>query len=208
MNFYAFFFVKCFWLFAGGVSWATATTTTATAANCCDWFAKVAETRPLYQRGSLSLRSLSFCSRALSLSLTAFRSALSLPPHLSFSLFASCFVLCKLLATLFECLVVSAFKTFQFAVALSLYALTLTRTVLSHSFSLSVSLSVSLQSLLSFCKNGCLCCACSLSVGVVVVVAVGRNTVELEQQFAAIWIWRDKKISQLVLWPIYDKRLC
>lgn len=51
----------------------------------------------------------------------------------------------------------------------------------SHSFSLSVCL----QSLLSFCKNGCLCCACSLSVGVVV-VAVGRNTVELEQQFAAI----------------------
>lgn len=160
MNFYAFFFVKCFWLFAGGVSWATAATTTATAANCCDWFAKSAETRPHYQRGSLSLRSLSVDAR--SLSLTALRSALSPSPHLS--LFASCFVLCKLLATLFECLVVSAFKTFQFAVALSLYVLTLARTLLSHSFSPSVSLSVCLQSLLSFCKNGCLCHACSLSL--------------------------------------------
>lgn len=144
------------------------------------------DTPTLPARLSRTALSLFLFARALSLSHGIPKCVLSSSPSPILSLFASCFVLCKLLATLFECLVVSAFKTFQFAVALSLYALTLTRTVLSHSFSLSVSLSVSLQSLLSFCKNGCLCCACSLSVGVVVVVAVGRNTVELEQQFAAI----------------------
>lgn len=95
---------------------------------------------------------------------------------------ASRFVLCKLLATLFECLVVSGasqsqkhLKTFQFA-------------ALSHALSCSLSLSLCrfvcrrLQSLLSFGKNGCLCAR----TGVVscFVCLCHRNTVELERQIA------------------------
>lgn len=204
MNFYAFFFVKCFWLFAGGVSWATATTTTATAANCCDWFAKSAETRPHYQRGSLSLRSLSVDAR--SLSLTALRSVLSPSPHLSL-----CLPLVLFCANCLQHFLNASWS--QHLKHFNLLLLSRSTFLLSHVLS-SLTLSLPLSLSLFVCK---VCSAfvkmaasamraLSLSVAVVV-VAVGRNTVELEQQFAAIWIWRDKKILQLVLWPIYDKRL-
>lgn len=184
MNFYAFFFCEMFLVICRRCQLSDGDDDDCDGRELLRLVCKGRRDTPtLPARLSRTALSLFLLTRALSLSHGIPKCALSSSPSLSLSLSLPLVLFC---ANCLQHFLNASWS--QHLKHFNLLLLSRSTLLLSHapsSRSHSFSLSVCLQSLLSFCKNGCLCCACSLSVGVVV-VAVGRNTVELEQQFAAI----------------------